>query len=183
MFWQAVLPQSSIPKRMPEKSSRPFASDSRHRPASCASPREIMPAPRLPIVFAVFHRASHAPRCPCGIRNADLDCGGKRSATPLSHARKSFASSLFLVCPKAPSPLPLCRRSPNRHSTPFDCFQGNLSLVTPAATEEIFLTACLLYSNCSVGFGGRILPAELEKNACKDSAGEIISPCSQQTKT
>ena len=42
--------------------------DFRHRQASCASPCEIMPAPRLPIVSAVFHRASHAPRCPCGIR-------------------------------------------------------------------------------------------------------------------
>jgi hypothetical protein len=43
--------------------------DFRHRPASCASPCEITPAPRLPVVFAVFHWASHAPRCPCGIRN------------------------------------------------------------------------------------------------------------------
>ena len=42
--------------------------DFRHRQASCASPCEIMPAPRLPIVFAVFHRACHATRCPCGIR-------------------------------------------------------------------------------------------------------------------
>ncbi len=33
------------------------------------------------------------------------------SATPLSHARKSSASSLFPVRPKAPSPLPLCRRT------------------------------------------------------------------------
>ncbi len=36
-------------------------------------------------------------RCPGGIRNAliVLECGGKRSATPLSHARKSFASVYF----------------------------------------------------------------------------------------
>jgi hypothetical protein len=47
-------------------------------------------------------------------RQRVLDCGGKRSATPLSHARKVFASSNALVRPKAPSPLPLCRRSPRR---------------------------------------------------------------------
>jgi hypothetical protein len=46
--------------------------DFRPRPASCASPCEIMPAPRLPIVSAVFHRASHATSCPCGNRNAAL---------------------------------------------------------------------------------------------------------------
>ena len=69
----------------------------------------------LRISVIAQHRAPrHAPRCPCGIRNAlvVLDCGGKRSATPLLHARKSFASSLFPVRPKAPSPLPLCRRTP-----------------------------------------------------------------------
>ena len=65
--------------------------------ASCASPCEIMPAPRLPIVFAVFHRASHAPRCPGGIRNAAgrarhsvraglcvRTFGGQRTARPTS---------------------------------------------------------------------------------------------------
>src|ERR1700733_15793192 len=41
-----------------------------------------------------------------------LDYGGKRSATPLSHARNVFASTTRHVRPKAPSPLPLCRRSP-----------------------------------------------------------------------
>jgi hypothetical protein len=40
-----------------------------------------------------------------GQRASVLDCGGKRSATPLSHARKSFALRIFLVRPKAPSPL------------------------------------------------------------------------------
>ena len=56
----------------------------------------------------------------CGMMSAEfgmrpsliLDCGGKRSATPLSHAREFFASVKFPVRPKAPSPLPLCRRSP-----------------------------------------------------------------------
>jgi len=38
-------------------------------------------------------------------RQPVLDCGGKRSATPLSPARKPFASRMFLVRPKAPSPL------------------------------------------------------------------------------
>ena len=33
------------------------------------------------------------------------------SATPLAHARKSSASSLFPVRAKAPSPLPFCRRT------------------------------------------------------------------------
>jgi hypothetical protein len=51
------------------------------------------------------------------MRERVLDCGGKRSATPLSHARKSFAVRIFFIRPKAPSPLPLCRRSPNS-STP-----------------------------------------------------------------
>jgi hypothetical protein len=45
-------------------------------------------------------------------RQRVLDCGGKRSATPLLHARKSFVSIIFLDRPKAPSPLPLCRRTP-----------------------------------------------------------------------
>src|ERR1035441_11108000 len=43
-----------------------------------------------------------------------MDCGGKRSATPLSHTRKASASSRVLVRAKAPSPLPLCRRTPRR---------------------------------------------------------------------
>ena len=43
-----------------------------------------------------------------------MDCGGKRSATPLSHAWKASASSRVLVRAKAPSPLPLCRRTPRR---------------------------------------------------------------------
>jgi hypothetical protein len=34
-----------------------------------------------------------------------LDCGGKRSATPLSHARHWFDLSEHLVRPKAVSPL------------------------------------------------------------------------------
>ena len=38
---------------------------------SLGEPCEIMPRAKLPIVSAVFHWASHAPRCPCGIRNAD----------------------------------------------------------------------------------------------------------------
>jgi hypothetical protein len=48
------------------RSAPPF--DFRHRPATCASPCEIMPAPRHPIVSAIFHTASPAPRCPSGIR-------------------------------------------------------------------------------------------------------------------
>jgi hypothetical protein len=56
-------------KKLQAEMSR-FTSDFRHRQASCASPCEIMPAPRLPIVSAVFHWASSAPRCPGGIRNA-----------------------------------------------------------------------------------------------------------------
>jgi hypothetical protein len=45
-------------------------------------------------------------------RQGVLDCGGKRSATPLWHARKPFAVRMFFARPKAPAPPPLCRRSP-----------------------------------------------------------------------
>jgi hypothetical protein len=34
-----------------------------------------------------------------------LDCGGKRSATPLSHGRESHEQTLMVVRPKAVSPL------------------------------------------------------------------------------
>jgi hypothetical protein len=40
-----------------------------------------------------------------GQRASVLDCGGKRSATPLSHAGKTFGSMILPVRPKAPSPL------------------------------------------------------------------------------
>jgi len=43
-----------------------------------------------------------------------LDCGGKRSATPLSHARHWFDLSKPLVRPKAVSPL----RSGPRNASP-----------------------------------------------------------------
>jgi hypothetical protein len=41
-----------------------------------------------------------------------LDCGGKRSATPLLSARRAFKTSTFLVRSKASSTLAFCRRSP-----------------------------------------------------------------------
>jgi len=58
----------------------------------------------------------------CRYNRDVLDCGGKRSATPLSHGRKIFKFTARRVRSKAPSPLPpsfhfgaaspLCRRSP-----------------------------------------------------------------------
>ncbi len=41
-----------------------------------------------------------------------LDCGGKRSATPLSHAWETLIFINRLVRSKASPPLPLCRRAP-----------------------------------------------------------------------
>src|ERR1035441_659281 len=80
------------------------------RRISLGEPCEIMPAPRLPVVFAIFHWAGHAPRppsfdfgatsCPCGIRNAAgrarhseraglcvRTFGGQRTARPTSSQR------------------------------------------------------------------------------------------------
>ena len=62
-------------------------------------------------------------------RQRVLDCGGKRSAPPLSPARKSFASRILPVRPKAPSPLPLCRRTHKER-------RPSTSGGTPDATER-----------------------------------------------
>jgi len=118
------------------------------------------------MVSAVFHRASPAPRCPGGIRNAlvVLDCGGKRSATPLSHARKPSASVESSVRPKAPSPLPLCRRSP-KSSTP-NCLWPGLGRRPPwrPGTKRVFAgersrSGCR-FRRCaeSLPYGARIVP-------------------------
>jgi len=50
-------------------------------------------------------------------RERVLDCGGKRSATPLSQARKPFSKSTTTRPPKAVSPLALCHRTPRRCAT------------------------------------------------------------------
>ena len=139
--------------------------DFRHRQASCASPCEIMPSakashclrrisqgePRdpLPLRHSECGSGVRAPSARCETAPKTLvilDCGGKRSATPLWRAHKSSAFVESSVHPKAPSPLPLCRRSPNRHSTPFDLDCGSTNF---GATSLVQSTRpSLIFTGC-----------------------------------
>ena len=80
------------------------------------------------------HPVNHAPAMCQSFRNPSaaqgqnrtgsiLDCGGKRSVTPLSHARRFNFNPTIPALPKAVSRLPPCHRTPKRRS---------FSRITPA---------------------------------------------------
>jgi hypothetical protein len=96
-------------------------------------------------------------------RQRVLDCGGKRSATPLLHARKALASRIFLVRPKAPSPLPLCRRSP-KSSTP-NCLWPGLGRRPPFPAP---------WRLCALAFNSVARPKRQRAGALQDASRSSV---------
>ena len=107
-------------------------------------------------------------------RQRVLDCGGKRSATPLSPARKPFASRMFLVRPKAPSPLRSAGALPiHPPQTAIDRTPGTLLGSALASSHQVRRAGWRVgYFTPATGLAGRLPP--LVSRFCSRSAAVTV---------